>query len=140
MSIPYPDHFGASDESPARLDVRVVRGDDWHKEMFFAYAHRNHHTTPVSIVETPFATDHHVFNSAIFHIGSGEVFADFEISDLPLMGEGWIDVRLREHQTGLMEPGTYGFWISSANVDAGEMRTWINGTITILQRPDWGTP
>lgn len=138
MAIPYPDHFGASDQSPARLDIRVVRGDDWRKELFFSYAHRNLHTQPVSIVETPIDLDAHVFESAIFHIATQESFAEFTINDLPYKGTGWVEVWLKYTDTARVEPGTYGFRITTLNAQAGEIRTWIEGSITVLPRPEPG--
>lgn len=140
MAIPYPDHFGASDESPARLDVRVVRGDDWKKELFFCYAHRDFGVTPPRIIETALLTDFHVFESGIFHLTTRETFEMFDITDLPLKGDGWIQVWLRETQTRQMEPGTYGFQIASNNVQLGTVRTWVEGTITVLPNADWGQP
>ena len=132
----FPDHFGASDDSPATLDIRVCRGDDWNKDFYFAHVHRDLSATPPRDIETPIPLEWRVFGSAVFHSASLESFEEFQISDLPANGVGWVNVRLDAKVTAAMEPGTYGFWIASNDVIGGDTRTWIKGTITILERPE----
>lgn len=46
-----------------------------------------------------------------------------------------ITLRLAEHQTSQLVPGTYGYWLDAINASTGNRRTWIRGTLTITEKP-----
>lgn len=135
MAEPLPERSAVADDTAATLELRATAGDDFYKEVQFAYVHRDPNVDPPSVVEAEISLDDWVLQSSIWTLGDMTAVESFDIDDLPSRGSSWAALTLPRDRTALLTPGTYGYAVWADDTDTNRSHTYIRGTLTILERP-----
>jgi len=128
-------HFASPNEalnqSPDRLTITVMQGDDIDFEMDVVSIHESA-SDPTSLIEVDVDVYALSFDSSVYEELTKKELTKLQITDSPDV-QNRVRIYLSGVETGQMMPGTYGYWVDWVS-GTGTRRTVIKAPLEVLRK------